>query len=495
MVRAVPAEAKEARILEFRSAVVLAEEEHLAGEVTAMLQVNGLCVEERTTPFKSFSDAQGFFAAMEKMPELLVYIAAKPKPGQAPDWEAARRFFWILKAIALAEPRLRLSLVAVSWLGGTFGLESMNIEAAGQGGVTGAAKAALREWAEARVRLVDLDPALDETRLAAQLWQEISSSGEELEVGFTAKGRFCLALQEEPLPQEVFFLEQDAVVLATGGAYGITALCIEEMAKRSPCRIVLLGRSPLPEEEGAETRMLAEERELKAHFIQKAQEAGEKPQPRAIDDKAQRVLKNREILGTIERLCESGAKVEYRALDVRDEEAFSRCIDELYARYGRIDGVVHGAGVIEDKRIAEKSEEAFCRVFDTKVKSAWVLAQKIRPESLKFLCFFSSVSGRFGNAGQVDYSAANDALNKLADALWRQWQKNVVAINWGPWDFGMVSESLKRLYAQRGIGLIPPEEGAALFLEEISRQRRSCAEVVVSASVETMAEKGLGVAP
>ena len=92
------------------------------------------------------------------------------------------------------------------------------------------------------------------------------------------------------------------------------------------------------------------------------------------------------------------------------------------------------------------------------------LARKLRPESLKFLVFFSSVSGRFGNIGQADYSAANEYLNKLAQHLDRSWPGRVVAINWGPWDAGMVSDQLREMYRkQRDIDLIPPAEGVRIF--------------------------------
>jgi len=109
--------------------------------------------------------------------------------------------------------------------------------------------------------------------------------------------------------------------------------------------------------------------------------------------------------------------VEYESVDVRDPAALSAAVRGVYDRHGRIDGVIHGAGVIEDKLIADKTLESFDRVVETKVIGALALTQCLRLDELKFLAFMSSVSGRFGNEGQADYAAANEILNKLARHL------------------------------------------------------------------------------
>jgi hypothetical protein len=64
---------------------------------------------------------------------------------------------------------------------------------------------------------------------------------------------------------------------------------------------------------------------------------------------------------------------------MRDGEAFGALIDDVYARHGRIDGVVHGAGVIEDKLVKDKTPESFDRVFGTKAASAVILSEHLKP--------------------------------------------------------------------------------------------------------------------
>jgi len=164
---------------------------------------------------------------------------------------------------------------------------------------------------------------------------------------------------------------------------------------------------------------------------------------------------------------------------VRDGEAFGAVLDEIYRERGRIDGVIHGAGVIEDKLLLHKTPDSFDRVFDTKVAGALTLAEKLRGD-VRFVVFFSSIAGAFGNRGQADYAAANDALDKLALALSRCMLGRIVSINWGPWGGGgMVSPELEREYEKRGIGLIPPDEGVTRLLDEI-RLGRSAQVVLMS---------------
>ena len=173
------------------------------------------------------------------------------------------------------------------------------------------------------------------------------------------------------------------------------------------------------------------------------------------------------------------------------QEAFGPFIDAVYDQFGRLDGVIHGAGVLEDKLLVDKGAESLRRVVSTKIDSAFVLSRHLRPETLRFLVFFSSVSARFGNRGQGDYAAANEVLNKLARTLDQQWPSRVVAINWGPWDgSGMVSEALRRQFARRGVELIPPEIGCETLLEELRFGRQGEAEVLIAgASIGEMARR------
>jgi hypothetical protein len=97
-----------------------------------------------------------------------------------------------------------------------------------------------------------------------------------------------------------------------------------------------------------------------------------------------------------------------------------------------------------------------------------LLARHLDPSSLRLVVLFASIAGRFGNAGQSDYAAGNELMNRWACLLDRQWpDTRVVAINWGPWTgIGMASEAVNQRFSAQGIIPIEASAGARFLLDE-----------------------------
>ncbi|MCH8261978.1 MAG: polyketide synthase dehydratase domain-containing protein, partial [Proteobacteria bacterium] len=92
-------------------------------------------------------------------------------------------------------------------------------------------------------------------------------------------------------------------------------------------------------------------------------------------------------------------------------------------------------------------------------------------DDLKIMVMFSSSTGRFGRKGQCDYAVANEVLNKVAQQQARlRTDCRVVSVNWGPWDGGMVTPALKRIFAREGIGVIDLKAGAYYLMQEIAHE-------------------------
>lgn len=375
-------------------------------------------------------------------------------------------------------------------LDGQFGLsKSGGRMALTSSGLCGLFKSFRQEY-QVHTKNVDLDLTAPSAILAGRLIEELAVDDRAYEVGLTMNGRWTLRLNNTtPHASQLgaFPFDKDSVVLITGGAYGITCDIAQRIAELSKGKLILVGRSPLPDEEPEETRSL-DAAKLRMHLIAERKASGQPLVPAQIEQNLKRMLKDRQILANLQALEATGATIEYHSLDVRDEEAFGGLIDDVYNRLGRIDGVIHGAGVIEDKLMRDKTPQSYANVFSTKVDSAMILAKRLRPEQLKYLVFFSSVSGRFGNNGQCDYSAANEFLNKLSDDLDRKWPGRVVAINWGAWDAGMVSDELRRIYASRKIYLIPVPEGVRFLEQELRLTGHREPEVTIACSVPQLSQ-------
>ena len=355
-------------------------------------------------------------------------------------------------------------------------------------GMAGMLKTVAREWPEVKVHYVDLDITEPADELAAYLEVELLAENPLTEVSYRDGSRHLLKVVESALPlsAEINQLELDkhSVVMLTGGARGITAQLAVALARRYGCRLELAGRSPLPQaEEDAATRAATDLKALRQLLIQQHPEL----KPVDIEQRCSRILAAREIRNTFAQIEAAGGQVNYTAIDVRDIDAFAAYIEDLYQRHGRIDGVIHGAGVVEDKLLRHKTAESFQRVFDTKVRGALMLYKLLR-EDVRFVVFFSSVASAFGNKGQVDYATANDVLDKIAHALQLRVKGRVLSVNWGPWaGTGMVSAELEREYARKGIGLIPLEEGVEALLQELQFGKREDTQVVfMCATPESM---------
>jgi acyl transferase domain-containing protein/NAD(P)H-dependent flavin oxidoreductase YrpB (nitropropane dioxygenase family) len=417
-----------------------------------------------------------------------------------PDWSArvgvdVRGLFLLAKAMA---PDLENAardggacLIAATAMGGQLGDVSTSSADffPGQGGVAGLVKTLAREWPSVRTRIIDFSPGERLERVADCLSDEMFINDGWAEVGFSKGRRVRLKTMESPLMHVASTLEINPgePVLITGGARGITALAAAEMARLWRPTLLILGTTPVSGAgESSETAQLITEADIKSALHARLHRDGKPSSPADIEKTYQSLIRSREVRTNLEALRQAGATVAYAAADVRDPVAMANVLGGWQARHGQIVGLVHGAGLIKDKLIRHKSVESFDRVLETKLDGALNLIRLLGGNSLKFTALFSSIAGRFGNVGQSDYAAANDILNKLAYWLDRRSAGRVVSVIWGPWSgVGMVSQ-LETHLGNRGLGMISPEVGGSLLVNELRHGRKGDVEVIYSGELGTL---------
>ncbi len=452
-------------------------------KVGAIINLSGLT--------RAFRDRKLFALKIAGIRESVKGVFRESSNDIYAGWDEAKHLFMFLKVF---EGDLKKSaetgdswFVNFSFMDGNFGLKGGNSFPIGQAGTVGFTKAIAKELPHLRVKTIDVDPQSDPLDVIEGIRRELAVCDGLIEVGLTGQDRWKIELveapQEHPTEHDVK-LDQDSVVLVTGGAYGIAAEITKAIAAKYKPRIFLVGRTTLPTEEAAETVVIATEQELREVLIKQMSKAATPVTPSMIEKQLKEIIKNRHIRENLRQLQSMTDMVEYCSMDIRDSQSFTKLIEDIYTKWGRIDGVIHAAGVIEDQHVSHKAPESFARVFETKVKPAMVLAKYLCPEQLKFLVFFSSVVARFGNAGQSDYCAANEILNKLAIQLNKEWDAMVLSINWGPWNYGMVSASLQNLFKSKGIGLISLAEGVDMFFNELQLPPDHHTEVLIARTLE-----------
>lgn len=403
--------------------------------------------------------------------EVLVHLWSLDPASSIAD---VKTFFTMARAAVLAGCK---HILVVTALGLTCPANSNPARGAGLAGLV---KSLAHEFPELNVRVLDVDPDQEPTEVAHAVHLELVSKDRLKEVLRRGESRFAVDVVPSILEAghiQNLPLNSDSVVLLTGGAKGITALVAVELARRHGCKLELVGRSLPPSgEECANTRDETDSKRLRQILLKLHPDS----RPADIEKRIRTLLSEREFRRNMQLIQSVGAEVSYHALDVQDNAAFGELIQQIYQKHGRIDGVVHGAGVIDDKLLKDKTQESFERVFNTKVNAAQVLREHIR-DDVKFVVFFSSVASAFGNRGQTDYASANDVMDKIAHSWQASIKGRVLSVNWGPWaDTGMVNNSLRKEYASKQIGLVPQDEGVFALLAELGCPQREAQVVLMS---------------
>jgi hypothetical protein len=364
----------------------------------------------------------------------------------------------------------RSVFVAVARLDGQLGYRGApSLAAAVTGGLTGLVKTLAREVPEVACRAVDVHPALDDDAYAAAVLAEARDGARDVsEVGVEASGRrwsVDYAATDDPAGSFQSGrppVDRDDVLVVTGGARGVTASCVLALARRVSCEFVLLGRTELAEDPAWAVGFA--DGELRSAYLADAAAAGRKARPAQAAAAAAAVTGARQVRATLAELAATGAKAHYVSVDASDPVAARLA---LAPWRDRVTGVVHGAGALTDAMLVDKSAAAVSSVLSPKLDGLRGVLAALDGSPLRHLVLFGSVAGVFGNPGQADYAAANEALTRVAVWARGHLDGRVVTINWGAWDGGMVTAELREMFLARGVGLLAPEEGARRFVAEL----------------------------
>jgi NAD(P)-dependent dehydrogenase (short-subunit alcohol dehydrogenase family)/acyl carrier protein len=384
-------------------------------------------------------------------------------------------------------------LVCAMRMGGLHGYGPQPAAAAMSGGTRGLAKAIAREREGMLVKVVDFEDGASAARVAGCLVDETLHDPAAVEVGWEGDLRFGVALTEQALTGQPLEIEspaelpEGAVFIVSGGSGGITAPVVQDLARATRGRFYLLSRSALPSPQDADLALLRNDREtLKREIARRLTEAGDRATPSRVDAKLAALERAAATLETLAQVEQLGGRAVYLRCDVTDPQAVDAAVRQVLDAEGRVDVLVHAAGVDHSRKLENKPTEEFRQVVAVKAGGLFTLwkALESRQALPGYLAVFTSIAGRFGNSGQTDYAAANDLAGRMVAAIRAGHPEiHAVALDWGAWaEVGMAARGyIPRLMATAGIEMLNPQVAAPLVRAELAAG--SAAEVVLAGAL------------
>ena len=386
-------------------------------------------------------------------------------------------------------------LVSAVRFGGQHGYDAAGAQMPLGGAVTGFTKAFKRERDGALVKAVDVETAAAPDVIAELLIGETMRDPGAVEVGHRAGLRWTVALEERPAAdgQSGLVLTGDTVFVVTGAAGGIVSAIVTDLAIASGGTFHLLDLAPEPDPANPDIARFVTDREgLKRDLIERIKAKGERATPVIVERALAGLERQEAVLAALEAVRASGGAAHYHQVDLTDADAVAAVIDGVRSAHGRVDVLIHAAGIEISHLLPDKSPREFGLVFDVKSDGWFNLMRAVGDMPLGATVAFTSVAGRFGNGGQTDYSAANDLLCKLTSNL-RTTRPTTrgIAVDWTAWTgIGMATRgSIPKMMELAGIDVLHPEAGVPVVRRELTAGGTR-GEVLIAGRLGALLEEG-----
>ncbi|NQE34731.1 type I polyketide synthase [Microcoleus asticus] len=257
--------------------------------------------------------------------------------------------------------------------------------------------------------------------LLDQLLHELKAKSEDSVIAYRGNYRLVQTYDPVRLEQsgnEISQLREGGVYLITGGLGGIGFVLAEHLANTIRAKLILTGRSGFPDR--SEWKQW-----LDTHDEQ--------------DEISRKIRK-------IEKLEANGSEVLIVCADLANQLQMQEKIAKAMDSFGKINGVIHTAGVPAGGVIQLKTLEMASGTLAAKVKGTLVLDSIFKDMQLDWFVLCSSLTSIVGGFGQVDYCAANAFLDSFAHYKTNRDGTKTISINWDTWqEVGMAVEAAKRL--------------------------------------------------
>ncbi|MBP5971507.1 SDR family NAD(P)-dependent oxidoreductase [Brasilonema sp. CT11] len=311
-----------------------------------------------------------------------------------------------------------------------------------------------QEYPDLDCRIIDVvipqSGSLEEKQLIEQLEAELKIKSDNQIIAYRKQHRWIESFESVKLDNSdrgIQRLKKGGVYLITGGLGGVGLALAEYLAQKVRAKLILTGRNNFPARTDWEEWLVSHDTE---------------------DSTSRKIHKVYEL----EKL---GAEVLAVSADVTNLQQMQIVIAKATAQFGKIDGIIHGAGVTGDSLIQQKTKEQAESVMTCKVKGTLILDGIFRDSKLDFFIVLSSLNSIISGFGQVDYCAANAFLDAFAHRQSKRDSTFTSSINWDGWqEVGIAANAAKKFgdkldytYLQQAL---LPTEGVEAFSRILHNQ-------------------------
>jgi acyl-CoA synthetase (AMP-forming)/AMP-acid ligase II/thioesterase domain-containing protein/acyl carrier protein/NADP-dependent 3-hydroxy acid dehydrogenase YdfG len=281
-------------------------------------------------------------------------------------------------------------------------------------------------------------PSHFDRETAHNILKESSTKLCDQEISYRNKQRFTPYLQKIDFDRELrdgVPLKRDGFYMISGGLGGIGIELARYLLEQYRTKVLLLGRTPLPELENL-------------NFS---------PQCESAPEKIQQYLELKKLSG----------EIKYQSLDICDASHLQEVVKQVERLWQvPLSGVIHLAGTYEENPLIEETQESLASVLQPKVFGTFALYQLLKDRPNCLFVQFSSVTGFFGGSTIGAYTAANCFQNSFSHFLKRIHPGKTYCFNWSTWqDTGMSQNSLAdEALAARGYRQLSVKQGINAFL-------------------------------
>ena len=320
-------------------------------------------------------------------------------------------------------------------------------------------------------KLMDFESTATPDEMAQTTMEEVLHGDMRLMIGTRSGVRSTLLFVPTRLDRRVKHHDlAGKTIIFTGSGRGIGAMLSQKIAAQYHSKIIVLDIIEIQEKTPLWASM--NEAELAALKKQMWEDLKADPTQRAtpvlLERAFGRVKDSITLYNNLQKLRELGSEVEYYHCDVLNSAMVKEVCTKIKAKNGRVDGLIHFAGLERSKLIYDKDPAEYYRIFDVKATSfgSFLVNNIVRDDG--FFAFASSIAGKFGNLGQSDYASANDYLAKSSLSLTNQGYRSVSIAMSAYKNVGMgVRAGVETFLRTNGVDFVDPEDGMQIFLDEI----------------------------